>query len=412
MAGLCLATLVCPTDNFLFMNRMFIFEKIILFVKPLQGLLVLEFCQYMAGPSAGLKLADLGARVIKIERPGTGEAGRQIAIKNLFAGPDSLVFHTINRNKESYAADLKSPEDLARVRELIARADVLTHNFRPGVMEKIGLDYAAVKAINPRIIYGVVTGYGSQGPWAKKPGQDLLVQAVSGLTALSGDKDDLPTPFGIAVADMVCGGHLTQGILAALIRRSKTKTGALVEVSLLESVLDLQFEVLTTYLNDGQRLPVRAMNGNGHAYLGAPYGIYRTRDRYIALAMEKLSYLATTIGLPQLAFYEQDDLPFTRRDEIMQLLSGFLLQKTTEAWLAILEPADIWCADVANYAEFLNSEAYRVLQMDQEVVTSAGEVIRTTRLPYRIDRQRYFSSKAAPLAGEHTATIQSAYDLA
>lgn len=142
---------------------------------PLEGLLVIEFSQFLAAPSAGLRLADLGARVIKIERPGAGEAGRQIAIKNLFVDGSSLVFHTINRHKESYAADLKNPEDLARVRQLLARADVMTHNFRPGIMEKIGLDYDSVRALNPRIVYGVVTGYGPTGPWATKPGQDLLV---------------------------------------------------------------------------------------------------------------------------------------------------------------------------------------------------------------------------------------------
>src|SRR5690606_13348542 len=154
--------------------------------RPLEGLLVLEFCQFLAGPSAGLKLADLGARVIKIERPGSGDACRQLSIKNLFIGDDSLLFHTINRNKESYAANLMNPEDLERVKQLIAKADVMMHNFRHGVMEKIGLDYSKVKQINPKIIYGEVTGYGNLGPWANKPGQDLLVQSMSGLTYLSG----------------------------------------------------------------------------------------------------------------------------------------------------------------------------------------------------------------------------------
>jgi len=216
-------------------------------VKPLEGLTVLEFAQYMAGPSAGLRLADLGARVIKIERPKSGEGGRQIAIKNLFVDGDSLAFHTINRNKESYAADLKSPVDLARVKQLIARSDVLTHNFRPGVMEKIGLDWDSVRQINPRIVYGEVTGYGSEGPWKDKPGQDLLLQSLSGLTWLSGNADEGPVPMGLAVVDILCGSHLVQGILAALIRRAKTQRGAFVQVSLMESILDFQFEVITTH---------------------------------------------------------------------------------------------------------------------------------------------------------------------
>src|SRR5215468_3347155 len=137
-------------------------------MRPLEGLTVLEFAQYMAGPSAGLRLADLGARVTKIERPNGGEACRQLAIKNLFVDGDSLVFHTINRNKQSFAADLKNPDDLATVKALIARADVMTHNFRPGVMEKIGLDFPSVQKLNQRLVYGEVTGYGADGPWKDK----------------------------------------------------------------------------------------------------------------------------------------------------------------------------------------------------------------------------------------------------
>ncbi|MBD0288165.1 MAG: CoA transferase, partial [Flavisolibacter sp.] len=265
--------------------------------KPLEGLLVVEFSQFLAGPSAGLKLADLGARVIKIERPVKGEGGRQIAVKNIFIDGSSLVFHTINRNKESYAADLKNPEDLERVKKLIAQADVMTHNFRPGVMDKIGLDYESVKKINPRIVYGIVSGYGNKGPWANKPGQDLLVQSLSGLTWLSGTKNDGPVPFGLAVADIFCGAHFTQGILAGLIKRGKTGQSVLVEVSLLESTLDLQFEVLTTYLNDGGKLPQRsAVKGTAHAYLSAPYGIYQTKDGYLALAMGNLLPLMKVLG--------------------------------------------------------------------------------------------------------------------
>jgi crotonobetainyl-CoA:carnitine CoA-transferase CaiB-like acyl-CoA transferase len=277
-------------------------------MKPLEGLLVLEFAQFMAAPSAGLKLADLGARVIKIERPVKGEAGRQIAIKNLFIDGDSLVFHTINRNKESYAADLKNPEDLECIKKLIQQADIITHNFRPGVMEKIGLDFEQVKKLNPKVIYAIVTGYGNKGPWANKPGQDLLIQSLSGLTWLSGTKQKGPVPFGLAVADMVCGAHLCQGILAALIRRAKTQTGALVEVSLMESILDVQFEVLTSYLNDGGKLPDRSLvKGNGHAYLSAPYGIYQTADSYITLAMGNLLHLGEVLGIDLSAYSKKED---------------------------------------------------------------------------------------------------------
>lgn len=380
-------------------------------MKPLENIIVLEFCQYLAGPSAGLRLADLGARVIKIEKPVRGDEGRHLAIKNLYAGEDSILFHTINRNKGSYIADLKSEKDLEKVRELISKADVLTHNFRPGVMERLRLDYDTVNSINPKIIYGVITGYGSKGPWKNKPGQDLLVQAMSGLTWLSGDRDDPPTPFGISIADIICGNHLTQGILAALIRRNKTKAGALIEVNLLASLLDFQFEVVTTYLNDGRKMPERAAKGNAHAYLSAPYGIYQTLDGYIAIAMGDLGYLGEQLGFRELMEYKDKKDWFTKRDEIIKKLSVFLTQKPTGAWLSVLEPAGIWCADVYDYKTFLNHEAYKILQMDQEIKMTSGETMTTMRCPIRIDGEKYFSSVPAPHLGEHNIAIDNEFDL-
>ena len=381
-------------------------------MKPLEGLLVLEFSQFMAAPTAGLRLADLGARVIKIERPEKGEAGRQIAIRNIFVNGDSLVFHTINRNKESYAADLKDPEDLERVKKLIAKADVITHNFRPGVMEKIGLTYEAVKAINPRVVYGVVTGYGTKGPWALRPGQDLLIQSLSGLAYLSGTNEAGPVPFGLATADMICGAHFVQGILAALIKRAKTNTGSLVEVSLLESTLDLQFEVITTYLNDSGKLPQRSnVKGNGHPYLSAPYGIYKTKDDYLSLAMGDLYKIGSALGLELNGLYPDKTTWFDQRDEIMLLLAEKIKAKTTAEWLGILESAGIWCSEVLNYEQSLQHEGYRVLGMRQEVTLPDGSSLSTTRCPIRINGEKLYSDVAAPRPGAQTETINQQFDL-
>ena len=380
-------------------------------MRPLEGVLVLEFAQFMAGPSAGLKLADLGARVIKIERPGSGEAGRGIALKNLFLDGSSLVFHTANRNKDSYAANLKDPEDLERVKKLIAQADVMTHNFRPGVMDKIGLDYNTVQEINPKMVYATVTGYGTEGPWAKKPGQDLLVQSMSGFANLSGDRDEDPVPVGAALSDIITGTHLAHGILASLLKREKTNKGSLVEVSLLESTLDFQFEVITTYLNDGNQKPVRAKQGNAHAYLGAPYGVYKTKDGYISLAMGSLLTLGEVLKCDALAVYTDSDSWFTKRDEIMDILRSFLIEKTTEEWLAILEPAGIWCSDVFDYKTLLDHEAYKVLQMDQRLQLLSGEEVHTTRCPIRVNDERLFASKPAPRVGQHTEDIIKEFNL-
>lgn len=268
---------------------------------PLEGIVVLDFSQFLAGPLASLRLADLGARVIKIERPGSGDLCRHLYITDVEIDGDSTPFHVINRNKQSYCADLKNAADLAKVRRLIARADVMVENFRPGVMRRIGLDYEAVRQINPRIVYGRITGYGDVGPWAAFPGQDLLAQARSGSVWLSGDADDPPIPYGLAIADMFAGNNLAEGILACLVRQLRTGQGELVETSLLEAMLDLQFEVLPTHLADDRRPPQRSAINNAHAYIAAPYGIYRTVDGYLALAMGAIDTLGRLLEIPAIA---------------------------------------------------------------------------------------------------------------
>lgn len=380
--------------------------------RPLEGLLVLEFCQFLAGPSAGLKLADLGARVIKIERPGSGDACRQLSIKNIFIAEDSLLFHTINRNKESYAADLKNPEDLAKLKQLIAKADIMTHNFRPGVMEKIGLDYAAVQVINPKLIYGVVTGYGNEGPWASKPGQDLLVQSVSGLTFLSGTAIDGPVPFGLSVSDIMCGNHLAQGIMAALIKRAKTNKGVLVEVSLLESILDVQFEVLTTYLNDGGKLPNRSIaKGSAHAYLSAPYGMYETQDGHIALAMGSLPDICLVIGCDIANLYIDANSGFENRDQLINRLAETFKKQSSKQWLDLLDSHGFWSAEVLDYQSATALKNYEYLQIEQQLDLGNGKQIRTTASPIRLDHQKLFAAKAAPGLGFDTATINKEFEI-
>lgn len=373
---------------------------------PLKGLNVLEFSQYLSGPSAGLRLADMGARVIKIERPKGGDACRQLAIKNLWADESSLLFHTINRNKESFAADLKNPEDLLWVKKLIREADVVTHNFRPGVMEKAGLDYESVKVINPKIIYAEITGYGKEGPWKAKPGQDLLLQSLSGLTYTSGNQDDDPVPFGIAIADIFCGAHLVQGILAALIRRQKKSQGAYIEVSLLESLLDFQFELLTTYYTSGQQ-PQRSKNNNGHSLLSAPYGLFQTADGFLAVSMVPLTKLAAALDCDGLTAFLQDDT-FSRRDEIKEVLGGFLKTQTTAGWLKKLQAHGIWSMPVLNWQELKKQEGYRALQMEQTIHAGEKEVV-TTRCPIRINGERLFAQKPAPKLGAQTEKIKAEF---
>jgi crotonobetainyl-CoA:carnitine CoA-transferase CaiB-like acyl-CoA transferase len=378
-------------------------------MKPLEGLLVVDFSQFLSGPSASLRLADLGARVIKIERPQGGDLCRQLKLNNLELDGDSMLFHTINRNKESYAANLKDSSDLEKVMRLIAKADVLIENFRPGVMDKLGLGYEEVKKLNPGLVYGSISGYGKEGPWQHKPGQDLLVQSLSGLPWLNGDNDQPPVPFALAVADMYTGAHLVQGILACLIRRGKTHEGGLVEVSLMESTLDFQFEVLSTYLNDGGHQPVRSSIANAHAYLGAPYGIYETQDGYIALAMGSVLRLGELLECVEIQAFTNPKDWFERRDEIKQILVDHLKQNTTKAWLSRLEPADYWCSEVLNWDQLIEHEGFMSLNMLQSIQRPSGGAMTTTRCPIRINGQLLTHSKWAPRVGEDNAYIEKEF---
>lgn len=379
--------------------------------KLLDGLLILDFSQFLSGPSCGLRLADLGARVIKIERDGDGDLCRALYVSDTKIGDgESTIFHAINRNKESFSINLKEPASSTRIKKLIAVADVMLHNFRPGVMQKLGLDYDTVKQINPDIIYGEISGYGEVGEWKDLPGQDLLLQSVSGITYLSGSKYDPPIPMGIAVADILAGTHLGQGILAALYRRQMWGTGALIQVSMLESLLDFQFEVLTCFLNDGNELPVRSAVNGAHAYIAAPYGIYKTADGYIAIAMTPVTQLGELMKVEKLRQYSLPEDWFTKRDEIKAILKESFAQRSTTAWLSVLEPADIWCANVFDYETLLTQEGYKVLEMEQWV-RSGPVKVKTTRCPVTINGEKIKSHRGAPLLGEHNARIIEEFNL-
>ncbi|GAB2824290.1 CaiB/BaiF CoA transferase family protein [Ferruginibacter profundus] len=376
---------------------------------PLKGLVVLEFSQYLSGPSAGLRLADLGARVIKIERPGKGDAGRKLAIKNLWVDDNSLLFHTINRNKESFTADLKNAADLAVVKKLIAKADVVMHNFRPGVMEKAGFGYEAVQQINPRIIYAVISGYGKEGPWQNKPGQDLLLQSITGLAFTTGNGTNGPVPFGISIADILCGAQLVQGILGALIRRQKKNTGALIEISLMESLLDFQFELLTTYYTN-HRQPQRSKINNGHPLLGAPYGIYKTADGFLALAMMDIKLLTNAIECKALENFSQEQA-FAERDVIKKILATHIITQNTSHWLMRLQSEGLWAMEVLDWEQLINHEAYKVLAMEQ-VIYAGNEKIVTTRCPIRINGKKIYADKPAPQLGADNEKIKKDFLIA
>jgi crotonobetainyl-CoA:carnitine CoA-transferase CaiB-like acyl-CoA transferase len=371
----------------------------------LEDVLVIDFSQFLSGPSASLRLADMGATVIKIEKPVTGDIGRQLYVSDVMIEGESTIFHAINRNKKGYAADLKNKEDLEKIKRMLAKADVMIHNFRPGVMDRIGLDYETVKEINPSIIYGELNGFGDKGPWKDLPGQDLLLQAATGLTWLSSDRDKAPTPMGIAVVDIMAGTQLAQGILASLYKRGVNGTGALVQVSMMESIISFQFEVLTCFYNDGHQLPVRSSVNSANAFIAAPYGIYKTKDDYISLAMGNIVVLGELLECETLKQYSNSGDWFVKRDEIKKILAAHLLTNSATYWLDILEKADIWCAPVLDYNMLMKTEGYRVLNMEIVAKTSNGLSVKTTRCPIRVDGKMLLSDLGAPMLGEHNEEI-------
>lgn len=377
---------------------------------PLDGFLVLDFSQFLAGPVSAMRLADLGARVIKIERPGVGDIGRTLAFAGLESDGDTLSFHIMNRNKESFAADLKNQSDLAEVKALVAKADVIIQNFRPGVIERLGLGYEDVKKINPRIVYGSASGYGTTGPWIERPGQDLLAQSMSGLPWLNGQEGHPPIPVGLAVADIFTSTHLAHGITALLLRRERTGVGGFVEASLIESMLDLQFELISAKLFDSATAVKRG--AGAHAFLSAPYGLYKTTTGYLAIAMTPVPQLGQLLGL-DLSMYEDPQSWWSEQSAIVKKLSDLLSTQSTDHWLAILDKADIWCAPVLTLPELIESEGFKELDMTQETVRrgkSGVEVkIPTTRSPMKIDGKTIKHRKGAPHVGEDTEKIRKEF---
>lgn len=370
---------------------------------PLHGTVVLDFSQFLAGPVAALRLADLGARVIKVERPVTGEIGRTLAFGGRWVDGDTVSFHAMNRNKEAVVADLKDPADLARVKDLVARADVLIQNFRPGVMERIGLDHASVAELNPGLVYGSASGYGSRGPWASRPGQDLLAQSVSALPWV-GATGDRPVPVGLALADHLMSCHLAEGITALLVRKARTGRGGLVETSLLEGMLDLQVELLTARLNEPGTASSRGPH-SAHGYLPAPYGTYPTADGHLAIAMAPVDRLGRLVGCPELAALDDPTTWWSQRAEIETALARALRAAPTAHWLDLLDAEDVWCAPLLTLEELLEHPAFEAVGMTQEVERApavpgaAPTRLTTTRSPIRIDGEVLRSRRAAPRLG-------------
>lgn len=368
--------------------------------RPLEGLLVLDYSQFLSGPYAGLRLADLGARVIKIERLDGGDLCRRLYISNLEMDGDSTLFHSINRNKESYAVDLKSEADRCKLRKLLRHANMMIQNFRPGVIEKLGFGYEEVKAINPRLIYGSISGYGRNSPLRDRPGQDLLLQALTGLPWLHQDKSRRgPIPFGLAIADMITGAHLVQGMLAALVRRSLQGNGALVEVNMLESTLDAMQEIWEEkWMPDGSS----SSDAEGPEEQESNRwlkGLYPTATGYIALGDLPLHTLAQALA----AHFTSDSSGEATAARIEELLAT----QPADYWSVQLEKAGIACEELLDWKQLLSQEAFCELNMTQDIYRSNGTRMTALSCPIRLNGHRLQSTRGAPSIGEHNVVVES-----
>ena len=277
-------------------------------------------------------------------------------------------------------------------------------------MARLGLDYEAVRAINPDVIYGSISGYGTKGDWADLPGQDLLAQARSGIMWLSGNVADGPVPVGLPIADISTGANLAMGLLGALFRHARTGVGALVETSLLESLAEMQFEFLTTFLNNGRKLPQRLGSGSAHGYLGAPYGVYETAQGHLALAMTPLAILGPALDIDALTeLAGQPDAGFAHREMIHDLIAARLLARRADEWETDLGALDIWCARVLTWPEMIAGPAFRALDLVSSQSATEHSSLHFLRAPFSLDGRRQQVCRAGPSLDANGAAIRSEF---
>lgn len=316
-------------------------------MNALEGIRIVSFNHFLMGPAGMQILGDLGADVIAVE-PVEGAFQRQWGGADRKVDGESLLFLCANRNKRSMALNLKSEHGVEIARKLVMGADVVAENFRPGVMERLGLGYEAVKKENPGVIYASASGYGPGGPYVDRPGQDMLIQAISGLATVTGDDDDGARPVGVSAVDHHGAMILAMSVLAALVNRNRTGKGCRVDVNLLSAALDLQMESLTCYLNGPRPETVRHPKRSGGWMFPAPYGAYPTADGHIVLSFADMPTLAKVLDEPRLAEFRNEET-YPRRSEIIPIVERALKKRRTQDWEKVLSEHKLWHAPVNDY---------------------------------------------------------------
>jgi len=370
----------------------------------LSGVKIADFTQLYQGPLATQILSDMGAEIIKIEPP-KGDFFRNWALGDKYIEGESISFMSVNRNKRSIVLDLKNANGIEIAKKIVSESDVVIENFRPGVIDRLGLGFEELCKINPKIIYCASSGYGTSGPYLDYPGQDLLIQAITGTMWLNGRLDDPPIAVGFGLADVTGGLHIVMGTLAAVIERSISGRGQRVDVNLLNSQLTMLTHEATYFANTHET-PQRPKANSIGAYTGAPLGIYQTKDGYIVIAMMSISKLATLIGASE--FFDMDssnEIP--RRGEIHAKFESIFRKEENEEWLTKLRSADVWCAPVKSFDQMIVDEQVVWNKMIQEIehpligpLNIIGPSIEFSRTPSSV-------RLPPPLLGEHSTVILS-----
>ena len=372
--------------------------------RALEGVRVLDFTQMMMGPWATQFLGDMGADVVKIERPGVGEWERGLRAMGELLEGQSPFFLAMNRNKRSVALDLKHPKARDVVLRLAEGSDLMVENFRPGVMDRLGIGYDDVRAVNPSIVYVSGTGFGPDGPYVSRPGQDLLIQSMSGLAAYGGRRDDPPTPSGSSIVDASTALLLAFSSMVGLFHRQRTGEGQKIDVSLFNTAVALQCQEIAAFLNMQRRFD-RSEAGVAGAWLSAPFGIYRTKDRPIAIAMASLAVVGELIGAPELAAFDEGDRAYDDRDDAYRIVQDRLLTKTAAEWLEILAARDIWAAPVNTFDDLVEDPQVAHNELIRTVEHPAGGEIRVVGVPMRFSATPGDIRSGPPTVGQHTGDV-------
>ncbi|MBV9274259.1 MAG: CoA transferase [Verrucomicrobia bacterium] len=371
----------------------------------LSGYRVIDCTIAMAGPFAAQRLGDLGADVIKVE-PTSGEWQRHTSAGGAKGNRVNASFLSLNRNKRSLAVNLKSGEGKEILTALVKRGDVFLQNYRTGVPERLGIDYATLSQVNPRLVYVSISGYGDSGPYANRPGQDLVLQGMSGAMFSVGRESDAPSASGQYIVDSIAAYNAFEGALAALLHRERTGEGQLVKVNMLDAITAIQMQELSVFTVGGKPQR-RSQEPHAHVYIRAPYGVFATQDGYIILSFPPLRKLGETIGEPFFLDLEDEVDGWKRRDEIFAKTRERLKTASSQYWLETFQAADIWAGPVYGYAELLKDPQIEHNQTFVEYEHPTEGRVKTPGFPIKFSKTPSTVWKGAPLAGQHTREILS-----